>query len=106
MGGRRLHRLTPAEVLCRPRGSVIRPREDETLLDAALREEVPLASSCGGRAVCGDCVVRVVAGVDALSPPGEAELAWRRRSGGGSDLLRLACCLRVRGRAEVATTYW
>jgi ferredoxin len=93
-------------VLCRPRGDVVLPAPDETLLAAALRSEVPLASSCGGKAVCGDCVVRIVAGRENLSPPDADELAWRKRTGKGGDDLRLACCLRVRGPAEVATTYW
>lgn len=93
-------------VLCRPRGDVVSPRDEETLLAAALRSGVPLASSCGGKAVCGDCIVRVVAGGENLTPPGADELAWRRRTGKGGDALRLACCLHVLGPAEVATTYW
>ena len=93
-------------VLCRPRGYVVVPREEETLLAAALRSDVPLASSCAGRAVCGDCIVRVLAGAEHLSAPDADELAWRKRTGKGSDELRLACCLRVSGPAEVATTYW
>jgi ferredoxin len=98
-------RPAPA-VLCRPRGYVVHPRPDETLLAAALRSEVPLASSCAGRAVCGDCIVRVLAGGENLSAPNADELAWRRRTGKGGDALRLACCLTVSGPAEVATTYW
>lgn len=93
-------------VLCRPRGDFVVPAADETLLAAALRSEVPLASSCGGRAVCGDCIVRVLAGSENLTPPDADELAWRKRTGKGADDLRLACCLRVRGPVEVATTYW
>lgn len=101
-----MKRATNPRVLCVPRGSSFVPRPDETLLAAALRHEVPLASSCGGRAVCGDCVVRVVAGGASLTPPDADELAWRARTGKGSDTLRLACCARVTGRVEVATTYW
>lgn len=93
-------------VLCVPRGSTFVPRPDETLLAAALRSEVPLASSCAGRAVCGDCIVRVLVGAEHLNAPDADELAWRRRTGKGSDTLRLACCLRVTGPVEVATTYW
>jgi len=96
----------PRAVRCVPRGDVVRPRAGETLLAAALRSGVPLASSCGGRAVCGDCVVRVLWGGQNLSVPDADELAWRARTGKGSETLRLACCLRVTGTAEVATTYW
>jgi adenylate cyclase len=93
-------------VLCRPRGAVLVPRRDETLLAAALRSDVPLASSCGGRAVCGDCVVRVMSGGEHLTAPDADERAWRARTGKGSQSLRLACCVRVTGPVEVATTYW
>ncbi len=98
--------MARATVRCLPRGDVLVPRNDETLLETALRHDVPLASSCGGRGVCGDCVVRVLAGAANLTPPDEDELAWRRRTGKGGDALRLACCVRVRGPVEVATTYW
>lgn len=96
---------SPPRVRCVPRADVVVPRADETLLDAALRSGVPLASSCGGRAVCGDCLVRVVEGADALTPPTPDELAWRvrkRYDGAG----RLACCVRARGDCAVTTTYW
>ena len=93
-------------VLCLPRGHVLVPRQDETILDAARRQDVPLAASCAGRAVCGDCIVRVLSGGENLTPPDADELAWRARTGKGCDTQRLACCTRVRGPVEVATTYW
>jgi adenylate cyclase len=92
-------------VRCVPRGDVLRPAADETLLAAALRSGVPLASSCGGRAVCGDCVVRVTAGVEHVLPPDDDERAWRARKRYEGPL-RLACCVRVTGDCAVATTYW
>jgi ferredoxin len=116
-----------ALVTCVPRGDVLRPRPGETLLQAALRSRVPLASSCGGRAVCGDCLLRVLSGADRLSPPTPAELAWRARTGRGlpgpapsgspsgpalgsgsppAATLRLACCATVHGPVAVTTTYW
>lgn len=92
-------------VECLPRGDVLRPRPGETLLDAAHRSGVPLASSCGGRAVCGDCLVRIVRGADAVPPPDADETAWRaRKAYAGTG--RLACCLRPESDCAVATTYW
>jgi hypothetical protein len=38
--------------------------------------------------------------------PDADERAWRARTGKGGDALRLACCARVTGPVEVATTYW
>ena len=92
-------------VLGLPRGHRLRPQPDECLLDAAWRADVPLASSCGGQGVCGDCVVRIVEGEENLLPPDAVEQAWfdRRPRPAG---VRLACRLRVRGPAVVATTYW
>jgi adenylate cyclase len=88
-----------------PRGHALRPRRDECLLDAAWRADVPLASSCGGQGVCGDCAVRIVEGSEHLLPPDDVERAWfaRRPRPAG---VRLACRLRVCGPAVVATTYW
>lgn len=88
-----------------PRGDVLRPRADETLLDAALRQGVPLASSCGGHAVCGDCVVRVLDGAASIPPPDAAEAAWRARRRYEGPL-RLACRVRVTGDCSVSATYW
>ena len=92
-------------VRCARRPQVLRPLPGETILDAALRQGVPLASPCGGRAVCGDCIVAVVAGADAFPPPDADETAWRARkryAGTG----RLACRVRVTGDCTIATTYW
>ncbi len=88
-----------------PRGHELRPRRSECLLDAARRADVPLASSCGGRGICGDCVVRIVAGTANLAPPDEVERAWRAREERPAGV-RLACRLRVLGPATVSTTYW
>jgi adenylate cyclase len=84
---------------------VLRPLPGETLLDAARRQDVPLASSCGGRAVCGDCVVRIVEGADAVPAPDAEETAWRARKR-YDGAARLACCLRVTADCAIATTYW
>lgn len=92
-------------VRCLPRRDVLRPAPGETLLAAALRSGVPLASSCGGRAVCGDCVVRIVRGGEHVNAPDADETAWRARRA-YSGPLRLACCLRVTGDCAVGTGYW
>lgn len=96
-------RRDPPSVRALPRGVVFVPRPDETLLDAALRAGLPLASSCGGRAVCGDCVVRIVEGV--APPPDAEEVGWRARKRYEGPL-RLACCLRPDSPLVIATTYW
>jgi len=83
----------------------VAPRPGETLLDAALRGDVPLGSSCGGVAACSACVVRVLRGAKNLSRPGFAERRLMREEGFAADE-RAACQVRVRGDATVTTTYW
>lgn len=47
-----------------------------TLLSAALAAQVPVSTSCGGKASCRLCVVQVPSGQDsALSPLNQAELS-------------------------------
>jgi ferredoxin len=92
-------------VLGLPRGHELRPEPDECVLDAAWRADVPLASSCGGQGVCGDCVVRIVDGAENLCPPDEVERTWLARNGDPPQT-RLSCRLKVTGPAVIATTYW
>ena len=64
-----------------------------TLLEISRAHRVPHLSVCGGKARCSTCRVRVLAGLDALEPPGEAELQLLRRIGADPDV-RLACQIR------------
>ena len=98
--------LPSPRVVCLPATHVLVPEEGETLLDAARRADVPLASSCASRGVCGDCVVRVLDGAEALSPPDDVELRWRTRTGRGGPAERLACRCTATGDAVISTTYW
>ncbi len=88
-----------------PAGHELRPDPDEVLLDTAWRCDVPLASSCGGQGVCGDCVVTIIEGAGNLAPPDVVERAWLDREARPADV-RLACRLHVLGDAVVTTTYW
>lgn len=88
-----------------PRRYEMRPEPGESLLDAAWRAGVPLASSCGGQGVCGDCAVRVVRGAENFTPPDAVESEWRRRRSPPGDV-RLACRSEVHGPAVVTTGYW
>jgi ferredoxin len=99
------HMPPEARVRCLPSGRTLAPQADQTVLDAALAGHQPLASSCGGRAVCGDCVVLIVRGAQHAAPVGADESAWRARTGYEGPG-RLACCLVVHGDIDVTTTYW
>lgn len=58
----------------RPSGEVIEVREGQNILDACREKGVYLKSSCGGHATCSDCVIKVVSGVDLITPPPFEEL--------------------------------
>jgi uncharacterized 2Fe-2S/4Fe-4S cluster protein (DUF4445 family) len=68
-------------------------------LDEVLRSAgIPLNLYCGGRGLCGKCVVEIVRGK--VSPPGGPEAALLAGKG-FSPRHRLACMLRVRGPLSV-----
>jgi uncharacterized 2Fe-2S/4Fe-4S cluster protein (DUF4445 family) len=56
-----------------------RPEHDETLYQCARRAGVRIVGACGGRGVCGSCLVRVTRGtVDLLSPAAARDDGWVR----------------------------
>jgi adenylate cyclase len=71
-----------------------------SVLEASRAFQIAHASSCGGRARCSTCRVRVVAGGDACPPPGADEQATLERIRADPDL-RLACQLRPRDDISV-----
>lgn len=76
----------------------VRTPQGNTLLRAAHQAGLTIKHPCGGKGVCGACVVKVRSG--ALLPPGPEETACL-----GQDKLdqgyRLACLAQVAGDAEV-----
>jgi adenylate cyclase len=62
----------------------------DTILGAALREGIPFAHACGGRALCSTCRVLVVDGRSACTPRTAKERAIADRLG-FTDEFRLAC---------------
>jgi uncharacterized 2Fe-2S/4Fe-4S cluster protein (DUF4445 family) len=78
---------------------IISTASDGDLLADVLRAAgIPMSLYCGGRGICGKCVVEIVRGEG--SPPSEREVEFLRgkRPGPGS---RLACLTRVRGDLAV-----
>src|SRR5262245_41924483 len=73
---------------------------DETLLEAALRSNVPFAHACGGRGKCSTCRVWILDGLTACPNRNEAEstMADRLRL---ADEVRLACQLRPEGELRI-----
>ncbi len=66
-----------------------------SVLEASLRNNVPHASVCGGRARCSTCRIRIIGDCTALPEPSKREAFVLNRVGAGADpAIRLACQLR------------
>lgn len=71
-----------------------------SIFEVAFGAGKPLASACGAKATCGLCRVKVVEGIEHLSPPSEAE---KRHLGNVFFItkVRLGCQARVVGEGDV-----
>jgi len=88
-----------------PSGRELRVAPGTTLLEAARRAGLPIASACGADGLCARCGVRVLAGSAALSAEDEVEARQKRRNR-VDPALRLACRAAVSGDVEVSASYW
>ena len=76
-------------------GRVVRVPKGLSVLEASLRNNVPHASVCGGRARCSTCRIRVIGDYATLPEPSKREAFVLNRVGAGADpAIRLACQLR------------
>ena len=71
-----------------------------SLLNSLLAAGVRIRHDCGGKALCGTCAVRIVAGADGLSPLAPSEAARLEATGRPSGF-RLACQVRAARDAEI-----
>ena len=78
----------------------IATRQSETILAASLREGIPHAYACGGRARCSICRISVEEGLEFCSPrsQGECSVAERLHF---SPKIRLACQTKITGDIKV-----
>jgi adenylate cyclase len=65
-----------------------------SVLEASLRNNVPHASVCGGRARCSTCRIRVIGDCSQLPEPSQREAFVLNRVGAADPSIRLACQLR------------
>jgi adenylate cyclase len=75
-------------------GRTVRVPRGLTVLEASLRNNVPHASVCGGRARCSTCRIRIIGDCSALPEPSQREAFVLRRVGTTDPSIRLACQLR------------
>ena len=75
-------------------GRTVRVPKGLSVLEASLRNSVPHASICGGRARCSTCRIRVIGDTSSLPPPSQREAFVLNRVGATDPSIRLACQLR------------
>jgi adenylate cyclase len=75
-------------------GRTVRVPRGLSVLEASLRNNVPHASVCGGRARCSTCRIRIIGDCSALPEPSQREAFVLRRVGTTDPSIRLACQLR------------
>lgn len=77
----------------------------ESLMKVLQRNDIPVASSCGGEGVCAKCRVKLVSGASNLSGAEELEKRILSKTF-GNDEDRLSCQARVIGDITIDTGYW
>ena len=94
-GARTLHERRGGMInLSYGNGRTVRVPKGLSVLEASLRNNVPHASVCGGRARCSTCRIRVIGDHAALPEPSQREAFVLHRVGMDDPSIRLACQLR------------
>jgi len=94
-GARALHERRGGMVnLSYGNGRTVRVPKGLTVLEASLRNSVPHASVCGGRARCSTCRIRIIGDCSVLPAPSQREAFVLHRVGTDDPSIRLACQLR------------
>ena len=75
-------------------GKTVRVPKGLSVLEASLRNNVPHASVCGGRARCSTCRIRIIGDHAVLPEPSQREAFVLNRVGTADPSIRLACQLR------------
>jgi adenylate cyclase len=75
-------------------GRTVRVPKGLSVLEASLRNNMPHASVCGGRARCSTCRIRVIGDCSKLPAPSQREAFVLNRVGATDPSIRLACQLR------------
>ena len=94
-GARQIHERRGGMInLSYGNGRTVRVPKGLSVLEASLRNNVPHASVCGGRARCSTCRIRIIGDCSALPEPSQREAFVLGRVGTTDPSIRLACQLR------------
>lgn len=86
----------PHPVIC-PDGATVEADTDETILDAALRNQIPIEHACEKSCACTTCHVIVRDGFDSLPDAEENEEDYLDKAWGLEPESRLSCQAKVQG---------
>lgn len=88
-----------------PTGTEVQVPCGTTLLDAARRAGLPLASGCGAEGLCARCGLEILEGAGAFAAEAEDERRSKLRNR-VDPRQRLACRAVLRADARVRASYW
>lgn len=75
------------------------------LMTALLEAGVPVASSCNGDGVCAKCKIKIIEGLENLSPENETEKFLKNKESFDKSV-RISCQTKVLGNITIDTNYW
>ena len=84
---------------------MVRVPSGTTLLEAARRAGLPVASACGADGVCGRCGLQVLEGGESLAAESDGE-ARIKRDNRVDPALRLSCRTLLAADLVVTAPYW
>jgi|TARA_B100001964_G_scaffold209874_1_gene243714 class 3 adenylate cyclase/CDGSH-type Zn-finger protein/nitrite reductase/ring-hydroxylating ferredoxin subunit len=93
------HKSIKYKIEIQPDNKKIEISQDETILTASLRKEIPHLSACGGVGKCSTCRINIISGLENCSERTEYENKLAKRL----DLpktIRLACQTKVSGKVK------
>lgn len=93
------------EIRFEPSHRTVQVRPGTTLLEAAQRADLPIASACGSDGVCARCGLEILEGGEALSDETEGERAIKARNR-IDPKLRLACRATAGSDVTATAPYW
>lgn len=76
-----------------------------TLLEAAAKAKLPVASACGAEGICARCGMQILEGAGTLAPEAEVERDAKARNRVDPEL-RLACQITPDHDLTVTAPYW
>ena len=93
------HKSLKYTIEIQPDNKKIKIAQDETILTASIRKEIPHLSACGGVGKCSTCRINIISGLENCSVRTEDEIKLADRLN-LPETVRLACQTKVSGRVK------